>query len=270
MQDLMTEAIQFFGFDVVYLPRTLRKEDVLYNEDILSQFTSTYPIEVYLKSVAGWEGNGNFLDKFGLQIEHTMTIMISRERFPEAVPVLTRPTEGDWVYLPAPIDKLFEVRYVENEKAPGQFYQLGARTFWEVQLELHTYTHEEVRTGNTVIDVFESEQAYAQDLVLAGGGSGTYTVGETVFQGATLPLATSTGVVALWNVATTTLRVTDVVGTFSNGVAVVGATSNASHVMSVAATPLDNPNDPTDRNQYLADADDGIIDLLDGDPFVHR
>ncbi len=86
LQNLMTEAIQFYGCEVTYLPRSLRRQDLLYNEDILSKFTSTYPIEVYLKDVNGWDGQGDFLSKFGLRISDKLSIMISRERFDEIVP----------------------------------------------------------------------------------------------------------------------------------------------------------------------------------------
>lgn len=268
MQDLMTEAIQFYGMDVVYLPRTMRREDRLYNEDVLSQFTTTYPLEVYIKSTGGWEGQGNFLDKFGLQIEHTVTVMVSRERFPEAVPALTRPTEGDWVYFPQPINKLFEVRFVENEKAQGQFYQLGSRTFYEIQLELYTYGHEEIRTGNTDIDFFETAHAYLQVLSVSAGGSGTYANSETVYQGTSVALATATGVVASWNVNTTTLRVTDITGAFANGSAVVGVTSGATWTLGETPNVLVNPNDTTEDNTYLDEVDDVIINERDGDPFA--
>lgn len=93
LQNLMTEAIQFYGLEVIYLPRSLRREDLLYSEDILSKFTSTYPIEVYLKNVNGWDGQGDFLSKFGLRIDDKISIMISRERFDEIVP-RTRTTTG--------------------------------------------------------------------------------------------------------------------------------------------------------------------------------
>lgn len=86
LQNLMTEAIKFHGFDLVYMPRSLRREDTLYNEDILSKFTSTYSIEAYLKNVTGWDGQGDFLSKFGLRVDDKFSIMISRERFDEIIP----------------------------------------------------------------------------------------------------------------------------------------------------------------------------------------
>lgn len=86
LQNLMTEAIKFHGLDVVYMPRSMRREDTLYNEDILSKFTSTYNIEGYVKNVMGWDGQGDFLSKFGLRVEDKITILISRERFEQLIP----------------------------------------------------------------------------------------------------------------------------------------------------------------------------------------
>ena len=267
LHELMTEAIQFYGVDIIYLPRQMRREDTLYNEDVLSQFTSYYPMEVYLKNVAGWEGQGNFLSKFGLQIEHTVTVMLSVQRFSELLGQLTRPTEGDWVYLPAPIAKLFEIKFVENEKAQGQFYPLGTKTFYELQLELVTYSHEQIRTGDAVIDAFEQQKAYAQDLLVSNAAAGDYVVGETVFQGHDLSVAATSGVVAAWDANTSTVRITDIKGEFADGLPVVGATSSTARVLDEAPDVLTIPTDPTNDNRYLATSDDDFIDTREGDPF---
>jgi len=347
LHDLMTEAIQFHGLDVYYLPRIMRREDTLYNEDCLSQFIMVYPIEIYLKNVAGWDGQGNFLNKFGLNIEHTFNVMVSVQRFneiipsarivvgrvtgstsstllsgigthfrddlrvgeqiwtetsnqtrtvvsiagherltlnapfttpvtsefygivppPNAFPTPSRPMEGDWLYIPLPIDKMFEIKFVENEKAPGQFYPLGTKTFYELSLETFTYSHEEVRTGNSTMDFIETEHAYAQDLVLSLGGSGDYVLGETVYQGHTLETAAATGVVALWDANNTVLRVTDITGAFANALPVIGSASQANRSVGVEVDTIVIPTDPLNDNRYLADADDVFIDTREGDPF---
>lgn len=267
LQDLMTEAIRNYGINTIYLPRTMRREDTLYNEDVLSQFTQTFPIEMYIKNVSGWEGQGNFLTKFGLQIDHTVTVMVSVDTFNRTIPSLARPFEGDWVYLPAPISKLFEIKFVENQKGQGQFYPLGAITFYELQLELHTYTHEEVRTSNQIINAFERDHAYAQQLEFTSG-TGTFTKGETVYQGPSVGEAVSTGVVASWNATTKVLKVTDITGVFNNTMAVVGVNSTASYIMTEAPNILVSPNNTTDDNKYLEDMDTTIVsDIYAGNPF---
>lgn len=254
-----------YGMDMVYLPRVMRREDSLYMEDVLSQFTQTYNMEMYIKNVQGWEGAGNYLSKFGLQIEHTFSVWISRERFSEIVR-LPRPTEGDWVYVPAPINKLFEIKFVENEKAESQFYTLGTRTFYELTLELYTYSHEEIRTGNTVIDSFETEQAYAQELVFASG-TGTFGSRETVFQGESLDTASATGVVATWTANTSTLKITDITGVFADGIDVIGATSGARYLLGTTPDPLLSPNDPTHDNVFYETEYDEFVVGQQKNPF---
>lgn len=250
ISDLMTESIQMFGVEVIYLPRILRREDFLYLEDMLSQFTQTFPIEVYLLNTQGYDGPGNFLSKFGLQSEMQMSVLMSRERFNEIVrTIVPRPTEGDWIFFPAPISRMFEIKYTEFEKSPGQYFPLGTRTHYKLDLEPITYSHEEIRTGNTVIDAFETQLAYSQELTFSDG-SGAFVGRETVYQGETLTTATATGVVAVWTPTTTTLRVTDITGVFANGVSVLGATSGARYTLGATPDPLLSPNDPTHDNAY--------------------
>ena len=43
-EDLAIEAIQIYGHDVYYLPRTLVNKDELFGEDPLSKFSDAYTI----------------------------------------------------------------------------------------------------------------------------------------------------------------------------------------------------------------------------------
>ena len=57
VEDLVIEAMQIYGMEVFYLPRTSRDQvDFLYGEDTLKQYTSAYTIEMYLEDVTGMEG----------------------------------------------------------------------------------------------------------------------------------------------------------------------------------------------------------------------
>ena len=64
-----------------YLPRTLVEEDELFGEAKLSKFEDTVPVEMYIKNVEGFEGEGDFLSKFGVEIRDQMTFTLSRRRF---------------------------------------------------------------------------------------------------------------------------------------------------------------------------------------------
>lgn len=259
LQSLMTEAIQMYGIDVIYIPREMRREDALYTEDVLSRFTETYPIEVYIRNIDGWEGQGDFLSKFGIRVEDKLTIMISRERFAEAVPNLIRPNEGDLIFFPDPLHALFEIKMVEHEKGQGQFYPLGGLTFYELNIELHTYSHEEFQTGDEDIDEYERIQTYAQNLVVANTGSGSFVVGETIFQGVAPEAATATAVVEEWDANTGIVQVSRINGEFGNTAPLRGETSGAQYPVAEAPRPLQNVNEVLEDNEYLVQQALGIV-----------
>lgn len=255
LQSLMTETIQMFGTEVRYLPVTLRNEDLLYEEDTLRKFTQAVSIEMYLENVQGWDAQGDFMSKFGLQMKDQLTMRVSRERFVELVSPISgklRPMEGDLIYLPAPIDALMEIVHVVHERAPGQFYPLGKLTYYQVKLESYTSNQEEITTGDSDIDVVDSLENNAVQLRM-GDGSGTYTVGETVYQGVSVAAGTASARVSTWviNNGTRHLNVIHIKGTFANGVMVKGATSGAAYVIVQEPMEDENPNDGTEDNRFL-------------------
>lgn len=194
IQDLVDEQIKIFGKDVKYMPRTLVNKDDLFKEDTMSTFDSAYEIEAYVANVDGFTGDGDLFSKFGVRISDQATFIISRRRFTEAVDdnatliVEGRPNEGDLIYFPL-ANKIFEIKFVEHE-AP--FYQLNNLYVWELRCELFEYSDENFETGDQSIDVIETTFANSIDLVLADGGSGDFSVGESVFTRLYYPTAGST------------------------------------------------------------------------------
>lgn len=81
MEDLIIESIKQYGNEVKYLPRTLVEQDHLFGEAKLSKFDDSVPVEMYIKNVEGFEGEGDFLSKFGVQIRDSMTFTVARKRF---------------------------------------------------------------------------------------------------------------------------------------------------------------------------------------------
>ena len=79
--DLIVESIKIYGQDVKYMPRTLVKEDDLFGEDILSKFETAVDLEMYIKNTTGFEGEGDFLSKFGLEIRDQVTFTMARKRW---------------------------------------------------------------------------------------------------------------------------------------------------------------------------------------------
>jgi hypothetical protein len=162
IENLIIESIRIYGIEVFYLPRTLIKEDNLFGEDVLSKFEQAYPVEMYIKSVDGFQGDGDFLSKFGLEIRDEMVLTVSRRRFGEEIAIedstpvnevegVARPAEGDLLYFPLN-GKIFEVKFVEHAAI---FYQMGSLQTYDLTLELFEYSHEEFNTGIGQIDEIE-------------------------------------------------------------------------------------------------------------------
>ena len=144
---LVVEAIQMHGQDFTYIPRTLVKEDTVFNEDTVSSFTSAYTIEMYIDSADGFEGEGEMLTQFGLQINEQIVTTVSASRF-LAETSMPEPKVGDLIYLPL-VDQVFEIMFVEDE---DPFYQLGKLQVFKLTSEKFVWSHETVTTGVTEID----------------------------------------------------------------------------------------------------------------------
>lgn len=81
VEDLTIESIKIYGHDVKYVPRTIVARDNLYGEDSLSTFNNAADVEMYIKNVEGFEGEGDLLSRFGLQIRDEITFTLARKRF---------------------------------------------------------------------------------------------------------------------------------------------------------------------------------------------
>lgn len=154
MEDLIIECLKIYGFDVYYLPRQSVFEDNILNEDVLNDFTMSYPIEMYLSDVQGFQGEGDLLSKFGVEIRDTANFIVSRRRWDEVVgrdgfaQLTNRPAEGDLLYFPL-TKSYFEIRRVE---ATDPFFQLGKLYVYVLQCELFQYSSERIETGIEEID----------------------------------------------------------------------------------------------------------------------
>lgn len=154
IDDLVIESIQMYGLDTFYLNRSLQAVDDILNEDDLSIFNVAYEMEVYVKSVDGFQGEGDFLSRFGLQIRDQAVFTVAIRTFERNVtninPDLVRPKEGDLIYLPLN-NKFFKIMHVEHESV---FYQTGALQVFDLKTELFEYSNERFDTGVDDIDTF--------------------------------------------------------------------------------------------------------------------
>ena len=100
LNEINREVIQQAGIDVMYLPRTLVKEDAVMNEDVLAQFTQAYQITAYIKSSDNFGGPDDAISKFGLDIRDELILVVHAETFKFSTD-LTKPLEGDLIYFPS-------------------------------------------------------------------------------------------------------------------------------------------------------------------------
>ena len=177
IQDLINEQLRMYGVEVYYIPRKYATTNTIIKEVIESKFDNAYPLEAYVNTYEGYEGQGTILSKFGVQPLDDLTLTISKERFETYITPLTeslpnielasRPKEGDLVYFPLG-DRLFEIKFVEHEKP---FYQLQKNYVYELTCELFRYEDEILDTGVTEIDDNVADEGYIQTLTLVGSAA---------------------------------------------------------------------------------------------------
>lgn len=159
IEDLVIESIQIHGQDVLYIPRTSVNEDYLFGEDTMSAFNSYHTIEMYIKSIDGFDGDGDIMAKFGIEIRDQVSLVVSKSRFTDEIANnntdITIPRKGDLIYFPLS-GGLFEISFVEIE---NPFYQLGKLYTYDLTCDLFDYSQEDINTGNTEVD------AIADDLL---------------------------------------------------------------------------------------------------------
>jgi len=272
IEDLIVESIKVQGFEAFYLPNNNSEaRDLLFGEDPVKKFKSSYPIELYLSNSLEYGGEREFFSKFGLEIKNTVQVVISKRTFSQRVPQnnITRPMEGDLIYIPFlnGTGELFEIKFTNQTK---DFFMLGRKVpyFYELELEKFKYSQEIINTGTTEIDSVVTDSAYTLHLNL-GTGTGTYATGEIVYQSTdtTYANANSVAIVQSWIPSSSTLSVSNIAGEFIDNQLIIGQTSNAQYTLSTF-DPLANPaNKENYDNEYIANSFSTIVDSSETNPF---
>jgi len=298
VESIVIESIKSFGIDVHYMPRTEVNTDSIFGEDRISKFEDARMVEVYIKSIDGFEGDGTFVSNFGLEVRDQITFTIARRRFTELNFETgnrdKEPLEGDLIFFPLS-DSLFEIKHVQDTNV---FYQMGGLQTFDLVCELFEYADEAIDTGIEELDKIEREESYSIKFTL-GTGAGTFTVGEQVYQGSTGYANSSIkGEVFDWNSSTSLLTVGNIIGTFDEDnqmyeypysialeddttLLLEDETTNTPNSStegklffesgaSYATTSFDDkviPNDSYANNVGIETVADGILDFSEGNPF---
>lgn len=286
-ENLIIEAIKIYGTDVYYIPRQNITKDNILNEDLLSKFSHSFKIEMYVESVDGYEGDGKFLSKFGLEIRDQITFVVSRRRWTQSVGRYglainnNRPTEGDLIFFPlSPTKKLFEIKYAGNEKP---FLQLQDAPIWRLTCELFEYESQNINTGVHEIDSIEYNNSdsnifeYDPNAVTT---TGEFIVGESL----TFTYANTSGLVKFYKYKRDENKHQIIVGvpTFMNGsptqlgvgTVFTGSKSGASTTVIDSYAIGDNndllfTNDRMSQNSKFKQAaiEEDFIDFSEDNPF---
>lgn len=267
LEDLVVESIKIHGHDVQYLPReAYDSTDEILGESPQAKFSRAYNVEMYLANVEGYEGDGDFFSKFGLEIRDTSNFVVSRRSFERFIPstIASRPREGDLIYVPV-LGKIFEIKFVEEELL---FFSLGKRTpyMYELRCEVFRFSQEDIDTGIDDIDDIERAVSFAVHINL-GAGSGNYIMGERVYQGANNAASTWSGEVRDWNPGTKVLEVINVRGVVQNAVTIRGVNSNTAYTVTTSDELSDHVDfDEFDNRKFQTEADT-FVDLSEINPF---
>jgi len=177
IEDLVVESIKIHGMDMYYIPRELANQPDIFGDDPTSSFRQHFIIEMFIESVDGFEGDGDYISKFGLEIRDSAKFVVSKKRFMN-ITDRTRPLEGDLIYFPLN-KKFFEIKFVEHE---NPFYQLGKNYVFSLSVELFQFSEENINTQIEEIDQAGDKLEYKVTLSLGSlNGSGTFQADETVY-----------------------------------------------------------------------------------------
>ena len=282
VEDLIIESLKIYGQEMFYIPRTLVSKDEILGEDRLSKFTSSFPIEMYFENVDSFAGQGAFIQKFGLMMEQSATLVVARRRWEQMIgrygktQIPSRPNEGDLLYFPL-TKGLFEIKFVQHQ---DPFYQLGKLYVYKLQVELFQYASEAIDTGVAEIDVFETLKTFntnttrSQDgrvtsINLITGGSGysiapnvvfTSNVGSGALAEAVLGTGLNSGKVVSVNIVNPGAGYT-----IPPGIQFVGSCDVTAEADAVISSDIDKPDSFADNNNFKKQATDVIFN--ENNPF---
>ena len=258
-EDLVVESLRIYGHETYYLPREIVEEDSILGEDVQSTFGDAYSVEMYLENTEGFEGEGDLMSKFGVQVRDQATFIISLrswERFislDSNLATSMRSNEGDLLYFPLS-GSMFEIKFVEHE---NPFYQVGKLFVFKLQCELFEYSGEDFDTGSYA-DLIELDQAYSLGLTMSS--TNAYSIGENITKNGVVVGEVQT---SLGN-ATTIIHNT---ATLTVGDTLVGVDSGVSDTIASINDVLTMSNDGSAQNKDFEDTADNYLDFSETNPF---
>lgn len=261
-EQLVTEQVKIYGFDVHYIFRKFQKLDALFGEDPISKFDKSFQIEMFVSNYEFFETQNKIMNKFGLDLQDSVTLMVAKKRFGEESAKYGTdlvPNEGDLIYFPE-YGGLYEIKYVGTRNS---FFA------YELSCELFRYSGEQIDTEIQEVDEIEDTLVTSiRKFTLSSGV--TFYEGETVFQGLTIGSSTYKAVVLNFNADDLTMEVRSEVGTPSSILPLHGLSSDVSSFYTTIDTTekkyINSNTDDSDEIE-LEKASLDIINFSEKDPF---
>jgi hypothetical protein len=158
MKELNRETIFLRGHDFGYIPRDASDIDTIFGEVVKETYQAAVTLEFYCEQQTGFEGEGDFFSKFGLDIRDEATFIVNKDRFTEVVansyPSILKPREGDLMYYDL-AKSLFEITHVEKEQP---FYQRGVQVQWVLKAKKFEYNYDEMTSGISEVDDLNTKE----------------------------------------------------------------------------------------------------------------
>lgn len=277
IENLIIESLKIYGNEMFYIPRTLVSKDSVLGEDRLSEFKTAYPIEMYFENIDTFGGSGTFIQKFGLVVEQSATLVVARKRWRQFIGrygetiVPSRPCEGDLIYYPLAGD-LYEIKFVEHQ---NPFYQLGKLYTYKLQVDLFQYASERIDTGVADIDAFETLKTFSTNTTRnPTGGVTSITITNSGINYATAPTVnivsdTGTGATAVATVVGGHVNSITVTNRGTGYVTSPTITFSGSGTLAAATATIDidiDTNGFGDNNTFKS-ASVGVLNFNEQNPF---
>ena len=271
-EDIVIESLKMYGQDVYYLPRDIVNKDPIFSDDIPSRFNSAYKIEMYIENVDGFDGEGDLMTKFGVELRDQATFIVARRRWDQTVKRYdndinsVRPREGDLIYLTLS-NTLFEIMHVEHELP---FYQLSNLPTYKLRCEKFEYNDEKLDTNIETIDSIE-QTGYNVNLTLQDSSAKGFIIGNTITQTLASGVIVS-GEIIDYNDSSNIISIAHVGASDGNyheftTLKVASLDSDGNTLRRTVTAINETLNDPGNQNQDFADASDLFIDFSEVNPF---
>lgn len=174
IQDMVNESVFQNGVSLRYMPRWNPYIDDVFNEAPDATFAKGFLADMVIKTASGFEGEGDVLTLYGMEMKEEFECVIGITRFDELYQTYSdtlndsdktkyhreRPFEGDLLMVPFGrvsansgqyFPKVFEILHVTTFH-DGAFFQVGSNYQYRIKARLFDLSAEDLEFSPNVVD----------------------------------------------------------------------------------------------------------------------